>query len=109
MTATAADDESSDTGSAAADFGDTRYNHSPAPLRGATNFFLMTDTQKLKKALHQIESDERLHYAAASVQINAPLALIQVALKERAIGIRIAMQTLGITPPPPVKFHTQKR
>ena len=41
---------------------------------------------ELRRMLKEIEDDERLHYPCANVQINAPLALIQVALEaQRAI------------------------
>lgn len=41
---------------------------------------------EIKARLKEIESDERLHYPPADVQINAPLALIRVDLKaERRI------------------------
>lgn len=33
--------------------------------------------------IEEIEADERYHYEDAAVQINAPLALIQVSLKSR--------------------------
>jgi len=35
------------------------------------------------KEIAEVEADERFHYEPAAVQINAPLALEQVALKAR--------------------------
>ncbi len=47
----------------------------------------MTKIEKLRSWLQReikvIESDERFRYKAALVQVNAPLALIQVNLKSR--------------------------
>ena len=54
-----------------------------------------TDGDKLDELQHwvevedqKIEDDERFHYPAAQVQINAPLALIQVSLKSRRQAIK---------------------
>lgn len=41
---------------------------------------MRTDAE-IRARLAEIDSDERLHYPAASVQVNAPLALIQVNLE----------------------------
>lgn len=38
--------------------------------------------------LKEVEADERLHYEPALVQVNAPLALIQVELATRANTLR---------------------
>lgn len=40
--------------------------------------------REIRAALAKIEADERYHYAPALVQINAPLALVQVDLTARA-------------------------
>ena len=41
----------------------------------------------LKAEIALIEADERHHYKPALVQVNAPLALIQVALDNRKIAL----------------------
>lgn len=44
--------------------------------------------QWVEAELAQIEADERVHYAPAKIQINAPLALIQIELKTRRQALR---------------------
>lgn len=45
---------------------------------------------KAKEIVEAVEADERHHYKPAAVQVNAPLALVQVALKEmKATALRI--------------------
>ena len=51
---------------------------------------------EIRKRLSDIDADERFHYPPALVQINAPLALIQVELETTA---RILAWVLGIKPP----------
>lgn len=48
----------------------------------------MKTREELEKKLAEIESDERLRCSIATVQVNAPLALIQVDLKARALLLR---------------------
>jgi hypothetical protein len=52
--------------------------------------------QEIRKRLSDIDADERFHYPPALVQINAPLALIQVELETTA---RTLAWVLGIKPP----------
>ena len=44
--------------------------------------------EEIKARLEEIESDERLSYPVATIQINAPLALVQVALATEARTLR---------------------
>ena len=39
--------------------------------------------QRIRQKLHELKSDDRLKGKPASVQINAPLALIQLSLEAR--------------------------
>ena len=41
----------------------------------------MRDESEIREALSQIKADERLSYPDARIDINAPLALIQLSLK----------------------------
>ena len=43
----------------------------------------MRTIDEVKKALAKVEADERLHYPPATVDINAPLALVQVELESK--------------------------
>jgi len=43
----------------------------------------MKTKQKIKEEMEQLQADERLSYPPALVQVNAPLALIQVELKAK--------------------------
>lgn len=61
----------------------------------------MRSREEIEVDLASIESDERLYYPAAKVQVNAPLALEQVALKARAQTLR---WVLGL---PPRGYHKQ--
>ncbi len=63
--------------------------------------------QNSLQRLQEIETDERLFYPVANIQINAPLALIQVSLKSEAQGIRFALREAGLEPPK-VKYHISK-
>lgn len=40
----------------------------------------MKSIEEIKERLKELEGDERLGYPTASIQINAPLALIQLSL-----------------------------
>ncbi len=46
----------------------------------------MKTEEQIRKRLDEIESDERLKYKPATVEVNAPLALVQTHL-ETASGI----------------------
>lgn len=48
----------------------------------------MKKREELEERLAEIESDERLHYGVARVQVNAPLALEQIALKTKVDMLR---------------------
>lgn len=63
--------------------------------------------QHVLNGLRQIEHDDRLGYSVATVIENAPLALIQATLKEKASGIRWTMNALGLGDrlPEQPKFH----
>jgi NTP pyrophosphatase (non-canonical NTP hydrolase) len=54
----------------------------------------MSVLEQLQEALAEVEADERLHYPPALVEINAPLALIQVALKTRQEVLHNAIRLL---------------
>ncbi len=43
----------------------------------------MKSEQEIKEMLEKVEADERLHYPPATIQINAPLALIQLELETK--------------------------
>lgn len=43
----------------------------------------MKSIDEIKKKIEEIEGDERLYYPAAKVQVNAPLALQQIAMKAK--------------------------
>ena len=43
----------------------------------------MKTKEEIMKKIEETESDERYNYPPAQVQINAPLALIQVSMKSR--------------------------
>lgn len=49
---------------------------------------------KMKKKLEKLKSDKRNYYPIASVQINAPLALIQISL---ASQINLLESLLGLS------------
>lgn len=51
----------------------------------------MRTEKEIKELLAEIESDERLGYPVATVQINAPLALAQLSLETRASTLRWAL------------------
>jgi hypothetical protein len=44
--------------------------------------------EAIKAEIAKIEADKRLHYPSANVQINAPLALIQLTLETRRDALR---------------------
>lgn len=49
----------------------------------------------IRKRLREVESDERLRYPPARVDINAPLALVQVDLKAERRALRFALDALA--------------
>lgn len=51
----------------------------------------MKTQQELEERLAEIEADDRLEYPLANVQVNAPLALVQLGLKSRAEELRWAL------------------
>jgi anion-transporting ArsA/GET3 family ATPase len=53
------------------------------------------DQEWLKAEIAKIEADPRHHYEAALVQVNAPLALIQVELKARKQVLEEVLKRLG--------------
>jgi len=56
----------------------------------------MKTAEEIKAKLAEIDADERYHYPPAMVQINAPLALIQVDMAGKANALA---WVLGINPP----------
>jgi len=50
--------------------------------------------EELKDAIESITSDERYHYSPAQVHINAPLALIQVAMKSRVDALNLVLDRI---------------
>ena len=52
----------------------------------------MKKSSEIIAEIVRLESDERLKYPDAQVQINAPLALEQVALKARIAQLRWVLQ-----------------
>lgn len=55
---------------------------------GIFNNSEMKTQAEIRKMLEEVEADDRLHYEPALVQVNAPLALIQVELATRANTLR---------------------
>ncbi len=53
---------------------------------------------EIRAAIARIDADERYHYPPALVQINAPLALEQVAMSAK---VQALAWVLGIKPPRP--------
>jgi hypothetical protein len=51
----------------------------------------MKTEDEIKEKLEELEGDERLHYKPAQVQINAPLALLQVGLETGVNALRWAL------------------
>ena len=51
----------------------------------------MRAREEIIKELEGIEADERVYYEPATVQINAPLALIQVGLDNTYAALRFAL------------------
>ena len=49
---------------------------------------------RIRERLDEIESDERLGYEKAPVQINAPLAMIQTELKAKQNVLRWVLEVL---------------
>jgi len=45
-------------------------------------------TEWIDKEMNEIDKDERFHYPPAQVQVNAPLALIQVSMKARHTALK---------------------
>lgn len=52
--------------------------------------------EKIRARLAEIDADDRYHYKPAEVQINAPLALVQVSMEAEA---RALAWVLGEYPP----------
>lgn len=59
-------------------------------------------TDEILSRLQSIENDERLWYPAATVFVNAPLALIQVTLATEAQTLRNVLNL------PLIKYYTNK-
>ena len=59
--------------------------------------------EEIRKRLAEIDADDRYHYEAAEVEINAPLALIQVDMKAEAYALA---WVLGIKP---LRFGPRKK
>ncbi len=59
----------------------------------------MKTKEEIERILAEIEADERIEYKAASIMINAPLALEQICLTARADLLR---KILGL---PLKKYH----
>jgi len=55
----------------------------------------MLSRLEILKLLLKVEGDERLHCPPANIQINAPLALIQVDLKARQVALRQVLEIPG--------------
>ena len=51
----------------------------------------MKTKQEIQKEIRRIKSDERWSYPPAMVQVNAPLALIQMGMKARVEALEWAM------------------
>ena len=51
----------------------------------------MRTQEELEKKLAEIENDDRLHYPAARIDVNALLALIQMGLYHEANALRWAL------------------
>lgn len=49
----------------------------------------------LKAKIAEIKADDRFHYRPALVQINAPLALIQVDMKAKVYAYEFALELLN--------------
>lgn len=49
---------------------------------------------QIEQRIAEIRSDERFSYPPASVQVNAPLALIQVSMKSEVAGLLWALRCI---------------
>jgi hypothetical protein len=65
-----------------------RLDAAIAPLRDA----LLTELRK-------IDADERFHYPCATVAVNAPLALVQLAMEARVSQAQWVLATIGYDGP----------
>lgn len=52
--------------------------------------------EKVEGALKEIEEDERLGYPIATVDVNAPLALIQCALQHQVRALKYVLMSLDV-------------
>lgn len=50
----------------------------------------------IEDALAQVENDERLGYPTATVQVNAPLALVQCQLEAQVKTLKEVLRVLGV-------------
>lgn len=56
----------------------------------------MTIKQKIKKRIAELEKDDRFTQPTASVQINAPLALIQVGIASKIDALQWVLDEMKI-------------
>jgi hypothetical protein len=52
----------------------------------------MKSEEQIRKELARIDADERIHYPPATIQINAPLALIQLGLETRRDALKWVLE-----------------
>ncbi|QMS78789.1 hypothetical protein [Aeromonas veronii] len=64
---------------------------------------MMKSEQEIRNKIAELEADERLHYPAASVFSNAPLALIQTDIRGQLKALHFA---LGLSMP---EYHHGKK
>ena len=55
----------------------------------------MKTEKEIKEMLEKFESDERLQQPTATIQINAPLALIQLELETKVITLKWVLDLFG--------------
>jgi hypothetical protein len=63
----------------------------------------MKTKEEIQKRINEIMADKRIHYPAANVIVNAPLALVQIELKAE---VRTLCWVCGVDTPP---FHKEKK
>jgi hypothetical protein len=61
----------------------------------------MKTEQAIREQIAKLEADERYSYPPAQVQINAPLALIQVELEAKVQTLKWVLRTSAEESPPP--------
>ena len=69
---------------------------------------MMRTEFEIRNRINQIDADERYHYPSARVDVNAPLALIQVALGTEALALAWVLREMPPAPGPKKKKANKK-